>query len=247
MPFTRSQARGGYQRPEDGDRARSQARTRSAFTNRTIRHFRQSAYGPKLDFRLHRRARKRVFDSFPSSGPGRIKIESARPNKVILDSPQFPAGTNAGGRKAFGWNKRIQRYSLEGDDVSLEGGDVSDVSTVSPNPLACDKLESAKAETATVLANGDFTQGEVDYPFTHGVGCDCAPSADPGTLRVADRSGRRPDDKCEPVLYSCILIIKLALEVGALVDVFGCVARPVRMVLGSEFAYGATVEKGVGR
>jgi hypothetical protein len=179
---------------------------------------------------------KKVFDSFPSYENGRIKIESAQPNKVILDAPKFPAGTNAGGRKVFDWDKRIQRYSLEGDDDS-------DSSPASARTLSCNKLKTEKTQSLIVLANGDFTEGFGGYPFTHGVGCYGAPSDDPKHCEwqvdlVEDRmisASRR------------LIVLNSDHQAGVgswgFVYVFGCVAGQVRTVLGDQFAYSATVEK----
>jgi hypothetical protein len=179
---------------------------------------------------------KKVFDSFPAYMNGRIKIESAEPNKVILVAPQFPPGTNGGGRNVFDWNKRIQRYWLEGDDDSY-------VSTASSDTLSCSKLKTAKTETLIVLANGDFTDGDRDYPFTHGVGCYDAPADDPEHCEwqvdlVEDRmisANRR------------LIVLNSDHQGGVgswgVVYVFGCVAGQLRTVLGGEFPYSASVEK----
>jgi len=174
---------------------------------------------------------KEVLDYSPG---GEEKIEIAQPNKVVVVAPPI-AGTNSGGRQVFNWNSRIQRYSMEDDEDS-------DASPALSKTLPCSKLKSAKSQTLIVLANGDFTDGDGGFPFTHGAGC----YKDDPQQDICDWQVDIVEDQ---MINASRRLIVLNSDhqsgVGSFgyVYVFGCVAGQIRTVLGSDVGYGAGVQK----
>jgi len=161
---------------------------------------------------------------------GRVTIEHAGRDEVVLRGSEPPSPDNHVDRIDFVWDPRIHRYRDNEDNASLI--------PAPPKQMPCDQLKSAKANDLIILANGDFPgDGFGGYPFTHGQGCyesdkvcDWYVEVDDDRMITADRR-----------LISFDSDHRTGTGTWGYVYVFGCVAGQIRTIYGGDFLQGGGV------